>query len=78
MQSTLSITGGTDYGNVSGIVEFSPNRTLTATIPVSVLADSEVESPEIFSLRLGLMESSSVILSPSEVVVSIIDRDGKH
>lgn len=70
-------TVGSDYDAVSGVVEFSPNQTLTVAIPVNVLADSVVEPAQTFSLRLGLMESSSVILSPSEAIVSIIDRDGK-
>ena len=69
-----------DYNPVASVVEFSPGRALTMSVPVNVLADSTVEPPQAFSLRLtsvGNSSSDSVILSPLEALVTIIDRDGK-
>ena len=73
----LSPVGGLDYESVTSEVDFFPGGDMTVSVPVNLLTDSVVEPPQTFSLRLEVTDNSSVILSPAEVTVNVIDRDSK-
>ena len=67
--------GGVDYESVASEVDLFPGGDTTVSVPINVLADSLVEPPQTFSLSLEVADNSSVILSPDEVTINIIDRD---
>ena len=70
-----SALSGVDYGISTGTVELSP-RIRTATIEVSVLDDSVVESAEIFFVNLGRASvPNNVALTPFRASVTIEDND---
>ena len=48
----------------------------TMSVEVTILDDSEEEETEIFSGGLSVTASQSIVVSPGNVAVNIIDNDG--
>ena len=70
-----SATSGADYELSTGTLTLSP-RMRTATIEVSVLDDSVVESAEMFFVDLGRASvTNMVLLAPFRASVTIEDND---
>ena len=62
-----------DYEAVDGVVRFEPLQQ-RAFVQINITDDQALERTEFFFVRL----SNVIFVSQNEVVVQIIDNDGKH
>lgn len=67
-------TAGQDFGAVGGTLVFT-NGEASKTVVVPLLDDTEVEGLEQFGFELSNPDTNSVILEPSNAVISIVDDD---
>jgi hypothetical protein len=68
-----SATNGIDYVLSSGTLSWANNQTGTKSFQVSILSDLQSESDETFTLQLTNATGGAGILSPSNMVVTIIE-----
>ncbi|NOZ55073.1 MAG: hypothetical protein GXP08_18365 [Gammaproteobacteria bacterium] len=64
----------TDYKSVSGTLTFSDGET-SKDIIIEIMDDTELDGDKIFSLELSNVTGSAVLLTPSQVQLTITDNE---
>lgn len=67
---------GEDLNAFSTFVNFSAGETIK-TVSIDTIDDTDVESLEMFQVKLNKSSSSIVLGVPNEATVNIADNDGK-